>query len=450
MKKYLVIFLFCGFALSLPLSAQEETTMQDVNVDDLGNVTDEFQEYFFEGLKQRGIENYEKAIAALEKSRQINALPVVFFEIGKNYKSLENYPSAIENFQKAHQKQPDNKDIIAELYDAYYLAKDYENAVTTVKKLIVFDPDFTEDLANLYVLTEQYDEALKVLDQLDSEFGSSEYRNGLRTRIYGMTNDKNSQITLLENRIAEDPENEDNYLNLIFVYSANGEEQKAFETAELLISKNPDSELAHLALYKFYLTNKDTSEAIKSMEIVLKSDAIDAESKYKVLNDFLIFVNENPQYEEKLEEIVAVFSNLDGNSQVYEKLGDYYTSKQLAEKAVQFYSLGLARDEGNFNLLKQVILLNLDLMNFSEAKKHAGEALEYYPSQPLFYLLLGVAENNLNQFKNAEEALLTGLDYIIEDKKMQTDFYKQLIIAAEGLGKIEKKNEYEKQLLKLK
>ena len=36
--------------------------------DDLGNVSDDFQENFFEALKQKGIENYELALNALDKA----------------------------------------------------------------------------------------------------------------------------------------------------------------------------------------------------------------------------------------------------------------------------------------------------------------------------------------------------------------------------------------------
>ena len=45
---------------------------QEINQDNLGNVTDKFQEYFFQALSQRGIENYEKAISALKKCAEIH------------------------------------------------------------------------------------------------------------------------------------------------------------------------------------------------------------------------------------------------------------------------------------------------------------------------------------------------------------------------------------------
>ena len=44
--------------------------MEEQPTDDLGNVTDAFQENFFEALKQKGIENYELALDALRKAEK--------------------------------------------------------------------------------------------------------------------------------------------------------------------------------------------------------------------------------------------------------------------------------------------------------------------------------------------------------------------------------------------
>lgn len=448
MKKYIYIiavtFLFSGQSI-----AQEKDLSVDVNVDDLGNVSDEFQEYFFEALKQRAIENYDKAIIALQKCKSIKPLPVIFFEIGKNQNSLGHFDEAVKNLSMAHNEEPQNRDIIAELYNSYYLKKDYENAIVAVRKLIKYNPDYSEDLANLYFLTGKYDEALAVLDELDQKLGNSEYRDSLRRRIYAQSSNKASQISILKKRIIENPDQEKNYLNLIFVYSENGEEDKAFETAEILKEKMPDSDLAHLALYKFYLDKQRTTAAINSMRAVLESNEIDVETKYKVLNDFLIFVNNNPSYQSQMEQIVEVLAQNEGNALVYEKLGEYYLNKDYPERALSFFKKGLNEEPDNYNLLKHSSLLYIDNSQFLEAEIISASALDFYPSQPLFYLLNGVAQNGLKNYAEAEESLLYGLDYLIDDVQMEADFMEQLSITYKGLNNLGKSEEYQKKALAL-
>ena len=84
-------------------------------------------------------------------------------------------------------------------------------------------------------------------------------------------------------------------------------EKEAFELSEQMAQAFPTSKVVHLALYKFYLEANNTAEAIKSMKIVLEAEEIDPESKIKVLNDFLIFVKNNPSYEAELKQVIKLF-----------------------------------------------------------------------------------------------------------------------------------------------
>ena len=74
-------------------------------------------------------------------------------------------------------------------------------------------------------------------------------------------------------------------------------------------------------------------------------------------------------------------------------------------------------------------MLQLDLKNFEEAESVSRETLAKFPSQPVFYLIYGVARNELKKPKEALESLETGLDYIIEDDQMEADFYQQMSVA---------------------
>ena len=105
-KRQLALFLLIGLLLvSFRVSSQKE----EEATDDLGNVSDTFQEHFFEALKQKGIENYGRAVDALQKCLTINdKLPFIYFELGKNYNKLKNFGAAEDNLKKAISMQPDN------------------------------------------------------------------------------------------------------------------------------------------------------------------------------------------------------------------------------------------------------------------------------------------------------------------------------------------------------
>ncbi|WP_303316516.1 tetratricopeptide repeat protein [Flavivirga abyssicola] len=394
--------------------------------DDLGNVEDKFQESFYEALKQKGIENYDRSVEALLKCIELdNSVAVLYYELGKNYKKLKNFGAAEEALKKAVNKDPDNEWFLDELYGFYASQNDYDKAIKTIKQLVKYHPDYKEDLASLYLRSKKYDDALKLLDELDSEFGISLSRDAMRNQIYKATGRKKDQIKNLEKRVENHPDKESNYLALIFRYSENNEKEKAFETAKELLKINPNSQLVHLALYKFYLDDNDAEKAIESMKIVIKSNEIKPEAKLKVLTDFVSFVGKHPKYEADLVEATALIDNR-SNSKTLIELGQYYLAKKNKGKALEYFEAALKLEANNFGVLRNVLLLYIDLQKYDSAKEKSDEVLQKFPSQPLFYLINGVALNKLNQPKEAIEALETGLDYIIDDTKMEADFYNQL------------------------
>ncbi|MCF7559639.1 tetratricopeptide repeat protein [Sabulilitoribacter multivorans] len=394
--------------------------------DDLGNNEDKFQEFFYEALKQKGIENYDRSVEALLKCIDIdNSVPVLYFELGKNYNQLKNFGAAEDALKKAVDKDPDNEWFLDELYGFYVSQNDYDKAIKAVKQLVKYHPDYKEDLASLYVRVEKYDDALEILDELDDAFGISISRDIMRNRIYEVTGRKKDQIKNLEERVENNPDKESNYLALIYRYSENNEKDKAFETAKELLKINPNSQLVHLALYKFYLDEDNAEKAIESMKIVVNSSEIKPEAKLKVLTDFVQFVGNNPQYEADLVEATSMVSD-SNNSKTLIELGQYHLAKNNKEKALEYYETAHQLEPDNFGVLRNVMLLYLDLKKYNLVNDKSAEVLEKYPSQPLFYLINGVALNELNQPKKALVSLETGLDYIIEDPKMEADFYNQL------------------------
>lgn len=453
-KLYRHIGLSIVFAITMVNNAisQEMESLKKIEIlDDLGDVSDVFKESFFEALKQRAITNYEKAIDALDRCIDANPKPVVlYYELGSNYLGLKQYDKAADNFKKVLEEKPNDRYVLELLFEMYFTQRKYTESVEVVEKLVAFDTMYKEQLANLYFLESRYDDALRVVDELIEELGLDAYRDKLRKKISLKISNPNSQIIRFQEKIAANPKEEQNYLNLIYLYSQDNQVEKAFGTAQLLLEQQPESELAHLALYKFYLDDQMPDEAIKSMKIVLSSDKVDEESKYKVINDFLIYVDKNPVYEAKLVEVTKVFSEDTGNNKVFTEIGNYFFDKDRKELALNYYERGIKDNASNFGILRKILLLQLDLKRYEKAKAGSELAIELYPSQPILYLVSGVSLINLNDYEEAIDILSIGTDYIIDDLKMESDFYDQIGEAYLKMGNETKAKEYKDRSIQLK
>jgi len=441
------IYILC-VCLGLYLLPQDTYAQVDFNkrpTDDLGQVEDRFQELFFEALKQKGIENYQRAVDALQECLKLDdSESVLYFELGKNYNKLKNFGAAEEALKTAISKTPDNEWYLDELYDVYIQQNEVDKAVKTIKQLVKYHPDYKDDLVGLYIKAEKYKSALDLLDELDAELGKSADRDYMRNQIYNITGDDDERIDYIENQIKQYPENESNYLKLVYRYSEIGETKKAFSSAKKLLEVHPESELVHLALYKFYLNANDTENAIKSMKKVVVSTTIEPEAKLKVFNDFVKFVAANPEYETDLVEVTTLVDN-DKSEKTLTELAEYYLKSGDKQKALSYYQEALKQDPNSYNLMKDVLLLQVEVNYNTEAVTLSEKALDLYPAQPIFYLINGVANNKINNAKSAISSLETGLDYIIDDPKMTSDFYTQLSIAYKSINNITKSNAFAKK-----
>ncbi|WP_298899877.1 tetratricopeptide repeat protein [uncultured Psychroserpens sp.] len=445
MKTKLYTLLLVFGILLFPQNSVAQVDFNKRPDDDLGNVEDKFQEYFFEALKQKGIENYQKSADALLKCIELKDNdPVLYFELGKNYKALKNYGAAEDALKKAVSKSPENEWFLDELYDVYILQNDMDRALRTVKQLVKFHPDYKQDLASLYIRVKKYKDALKLLDEMDELLGYSEDRDYLRNQIYNITGNDEDRIENLEERVKSNPEDESNYLRLIFRYSETGETKKAFDAAKRLLKLNPESQLVHLALYKFYLDEGDATSAIASMKVVLTSPVIKPEAKAKVLNDFVKFVGENPEYEADLIEVTSLVSE-DKSVKTLLELGDYYLKSNDKEKALGYYQDALKQEPNEFKIIRDVLLLQIDLNKDKEAAQKSMEALDIFPAQPILYLINGVANNKIKQPEKAIESLEMGVDYVVENPKMEADFYKQLSEAYKQINNITQSETFAKK-----
>ncbi|WP_264538578.1 tetratricopeptide repeat protein [Flavobacterium sp. N1736] len=435
-KRVLVILIFALFSNIFSVMAQ-------TNPEDIAMATDEYQDSFYESLKQKGIENYDKAIVSLEKCIKLKPNDAVaYFELGKNYLALKDYNNAQSSFEKATQLDPKNKWYWLGIYDVSYETKNYPLAIETIQKIIPFDEEYKDDLISLYMISNQYDKALATINEMNDKFGKSEDRDRYKMQILSQGKYQNSEASNLIDKIKKNPKEESNYTDLIFLYSKSEETEKALDVAKQLAKEIPTSEWAQVSLFKGYLDTNQSEKAINSMNIILASSKIDSKIKHRTLNEFLIYVNKNPQYAPALEKAIGYFDN-DPNVDVAKEIGKFYHSKNQFENAIRYYEKDL---KSNSDTDRETNLLLLDAYTqakqFEPMTKRAMTMIEVYPSQPQFYYYAGLGSNQLQQFKNAKTVLEMGLDYVVDDVKLEANFNIQLGEAYNGLGDAKKKEEY--------
>jgi len=428
-----LLVLLCNSAVLLAQTEPEQIKTE----------SDKFQDYFFESLLQKGIGNSDKAIAALEQCLKFKLEDAtVYFELGKNQLVQKEYENAYSSFEKATQINPKNKWFWIGMYDVSYQSKDFKKAIVTVKKLIEFDAVYKEDLTSLYMNTQQFEKALALINELNDKVGKSEKRELYKAQILSQGNFQEAEIVNLKEQISKHPKLESNYIALIRLYSENNDSKNALETTRKLEAEIPTSEWAQVGLFKYYLESNQAEKAVISMNVVLASSKMDDKIRHRILNEFLIFVDTNPQFSPDLEKAISYFDK-DQNVDVAKEIGKYYHNKKQWEKAATNYEQAL-KNNSSVDIETNLLLFEVyvETKQFGLMEKKASLLIESFPTQPQFYYFAGLANNQLLQFKKAKEFLEMGLDYLVDNVLLEINYNIQLGEAFSGLGNIQKKEFY--------
>lgn len=382
-----IVFFFLSLFV-LPFSGWTQTEPEDIAM-----VSDEFQDSFYESLLQKGIENYDKAIVALEKclvSQPNNA--TIHFELGKNYLALKQYENAYQSFQKATQIEPKNRWFWVGIYDLSFQTKNYDQAMAAVQQLILFDERNKDDLIPLYMMTNQSEKALALIKEMDAKYGKSQERTQFKNQI-------------------------------------------------LLATKNETSDWKEVGDFKKYLEANDGDQAVQLMNNILVNTQIPNTVKHRVVNEFLIFAFKNPQFESNLEKAISFFDS-DKEVNVAQAIGKFYQNKNQTEKAIRFYELALQKEVGAVETNLLLLQAYTTTQQFEKLAQKSAAGIELYPAQAYFYYYFGLANNQLRQFKKAKDTLETGLDFVIDDLDLEINFNLQLAEAYNGLGDFNKKDSF--------
>lgn len=186
MKRLIGTYIFISL-FSFWTYAQEEEQSAEVFLEEY---TDEFQESFFEALKQKGIQNYDRAIDLfLECKRLDSSNSVIDYELAKAYFLDKQYIQAQEYAVDALKAKP---------MDFWYLEtllrvlEKQGTSIDEIQQQLPFSNNkLQENLAVFYFKKRKYNDALKVLEGL----GNSKFATDLTLKINDSIQRVNEKLT---------------------------------------------------------------------------------------------------------------------------------------------------------------------------------------------------------------------------------------------------------------
>ncbi|MEQ8219534.1 MAG: hypothetical protein RIM68_04355 [Arenibacter sp.] len=288
MRRRGYIFIFAlGFVLiPRPSCAQENEIKEEESAEVfLEEYTDEFQEKFFEALKQKGIENYDRAVNLLLECKLLDPNnSVLDHELAKAYLASKQVVLAQQYGISALNASPDNFWVLNTIVD---IMQRQGLGLDVVKDKIPYNNvQLQENLALIYFKQENYENALKILNGIKNTVFSKELTSKIYNSIKSRENSENQKDTVIVKVEKENPT--DNYLSIISGYLAKSDFKSAASVSEEAIENFPAQPYFYYAYGLSLNKIKKHKEAIAILESGLDYllDDIDLANKmYKELVD---------------------------------------------------------------------------------------------------------------------------------------------------------------------
>jgi tetratricopeptide (TPR) repeat protein len=405
---------------------------------------------FHEGMRFKLQGRADEAISKLEGCLAIKQTDdAVYYALSKLELGKGNREKSAGYILKAAEIDPKNTWYIQELAYMYFEQGDLVKSSANFKKLVTIEPrniEWQYGYAEVLVRTGEIDKAIDALNKTEDQVGLNPPLSIEKYNLY--MNDKQTDKALLELEKAKKMYPNDAQVIATYVdyYFKSNQEDKAISMLKELVKADPDNGRAHLALADVYIQQKDEQKAYDELTLAFQSPDVEIDTKMKIL----ISVHESshtidPKITLLVNQMVLDYPN---ESKAHSIQGDYYLRAEKDDAALKAYKRALELDKSVFAIWNQVLIMEYQAKMFPELYVDGKECASLFPTNTTVSLLYGVAANQIGKHNEAIDVLSVGIEMIINDKRMEAEFFGQLGEAYFGISDIKKgKENYAKAVL---
>lgn len=412
----------------------------------------QFDRAFFAGQKEKALGNYDRSLDYFLESLRIDGSNgAVMYELSLLYLEFQNIAQAQFFCEGAVQVDPNNRWYRMVLADIYGLQQNYEAQGEQYIQLQKIEPNNPEHSFNLAITLLQQNNlkgALKVYEQMEKQYGVVEEISLQKELIYVKLGDIDKAAAELKKLIASDPQNVQYYVLLAELYMANGMLLEAKAEYYRALELFPGAPEVHLGLAGYYEEQGQFDLALKSYVIAFQDPDLNIDPKMGVILNYYERSGRDPNLKEDAFMLVqAVIDAHPNNPKGYAVQGDFYLREEEPEKALESFRKSIDAGATQYPIWQQVLLLDADLGDMDALLEESTEALEYFPAQPLVYLLNGFALMANEQYEQAVEILESGREFALGNKPLQAQFDSYLGDTYHQIGNDKKSDTYYEKAL---
>ncbi len=348
---------------------------------------------FINGTNAESRGDYASAILEYSEALQFDPQPGIYYSLAKNYYFLNKLSLALQNINKAVELDEKNIDYLELQQDILITAKQYDNAIQTLNKIISFDSTRVfayYQLARLYENNKPL-KAIEVYNRILKEIGS-EWNVLIRiAELYERLGMLDKAALSIEEMLKIDPSNSSLQKFLIEFYIRNKEYDKALSNVNELLQFYPDDlearEKKATILAEMGLWEKASNE----YQYLLKQQNISLDFKIKIGASYFLMALKDSTL---LPIAKNIFTTLDKDTvdwQIKIYLGAIAIKEKKDSTAIEIFNKVIELAPWNSEAWTRLGGLLFDNRKYSEVIKILSKAIDNFPDDFVMNLILGLA-----------------------------------------------------------
>jgi len=406
---------------------------------------------YLEAVKERLNGNYTAAESILTEllARNPNH-DGAHYEFAKLHLQKNKISDAIRELKTAISLCDNNiwyKVLLAETYDQAGMPKLSEPLWLAITKAEPYNLEYRYKHTVTLLEQKKWKEAMNNYNVLELQMGINEDNTYDKMKIWLRLNKIDNAAKELEKLAVEYPNNPLYYLEIANLYIFNKMQEKAIPYLKKAREVSPNNPKINITLYNYYLENKKEEEAFTYLKSAFASSELDIDEKIRILMSYYILSRNNLKMREKafilVENLTRAHSEDPKAWSIYADFliqdGKYAEAKEAFEKVI-------ARNGSKYLVWEQYLSILAELGLWEDAVTQSSKAIELFPTQPLPYMIKGIASYIQKDYSTAITALDDGLQYVTEEKQ-KYQFYFYLAESHEKLQNYTKSDNYYETLI---
>ena len=409
-------------------------------------------EFFSKGIENKYNDNYDVAIEYFE--RAIEAYPddhASMYELSVLYVIKNEFEKGFEHIKKAVELDQNNKWYKIRLADFYKQNGEYESFISIYDQLLENEPanlEYLESYIDALLHLGHFETVIEKLNIVEENIGITDYISLEKIEIYKLLGNNDKVVEEME-KLSNAIPYETRYLSMLAeLYMQNKREKDAFKIYLKIKAINPNDPYINISLLEYYQKNGEIDNAYQEFILSIKNKNLDYNTKAQIYEYWFENKGDNDNVIREAEEAGKAFIETHPDKELgYYVLGTVYYNNNIYDKAQQYYLDAIEKDSTSFITWYQLAITDMELKNNDALYQHTKTALRFYPEQPFFYLLNGIALVEMKNYEDAIKAFEKGR-FMSADKSLTSDFDTYIADAYHQLGNKAKTYEYYDRVLK--